>query len=136
MKIFLLGLVLSFLLVGRQGFSIPPPKIIKDTNLKAKVIAIGKVEEVVSLKEQSYFELKILHVIKGYDIVKEGEKIKVFFSKKEFQKKGIVAHKMGEVEVKVKEGELVVCYLDPLKDGFSPKIGGLSVVRIAYNGAL
>ena len=129
MKIFLLGLAFSFLLV-RQGFSIPPPKIIKETNLKAKIIVIGKVEEVVSLKEQSYFELKILHVIKGYDIVREGEKIKVFFSKKEFQKKGIVAHKMGEVEVKVKKGELVVCYLDPLKDGFKPKIGGLSVVRI------
>ncbi len=135
MKIFLLGLILSFL-VGRQGFSIPPPQIIKDTNLKAKVIAIGKVDEVVSLKEKSYFELKILHVIKGYGIVREGERIKVFFSKKECQKEGIVAYKMGEVEVKVKEGDLVVCYLDPLKDGFRPKIGGLSVVRIAYNEAL
>jgi len=131
MKIFLLGLVLSFLLIGRQGFSIPPPKIIKETNLKAKVIVIGKVEKVVS-EEQSYFELKIIHVIKGYGIVKEGEKIKVFFDKKTFQKKGIVAHKMGELEVNVKEGELVVCYLDPLKDGFRPKIGGLSVVRITY----
>jgi len=86
MKIFLLGLVFSFLLV-QQRFSIPPPKIIKDTNLKAKVIAIGKVEEIVILKEQSYFELEILHVIKGYDIVKEGKEIKVFFSKKNFSEK-------------------------------------------------
>ena len=85
MKIFLLGLVFSFLLV-QQGFSIPPPKIIKDTNLKAKVIVIGKVKKVVSLEKQSYFELKILHVIKGYGIVREEEKIKVFFSKKECQK--------------------------------------------------
>ena len=131
MKIFLLGLVFSFLLV-QQGFSIPPPKIIKDTNLKAKVIVIGKVKKVVSLEKQSYFELKILHVIKGYGIVREEEKIKVFFSKKECQKEkeGIVAHKMGEVKVKVKEGDLVICYLDPLKDGFKPKIGGLSVIRI------
>ncbi len=128
MKLFLLGLAFSFLSI-RQSFSIPPPKIIKETNLKAKVIVIGKVEEVVP-EEQSYFELKIIHVIKGYDIVKEGERIKVFFSKKECQKKGIVAHKMGEVEVNVKEGDLVVCYLDPLKDGFKPHLHGLSVVRI------
>ncbi len=129
MKIFLLGLVFSFLLV-QQGFSIPPPKIIKDTNLKAKVIVIGKVKKVVTLEEQSYFELEIFHVIKGYGIVREEEKIKVFFSKKTFQKNGIVTYKMGEVEVKVKEGDLIVCYLDPLKDGFKPKIGGLSVIRI------
>ncbi|RLB12003.1 MAG: hypothetical protein DRG39_03070 [Deltaproteobacteria bacterium] len=133
MKIFFLGLVLSFLLVGGEAFSIPPPKIIKETNLKAKVIVIGKVEEIVSLKEQSYLELKIVHVIKGYGVVKEKEKIKVFFNEKTLQKEGIVAHKMGEVDVKVKKGDLVVCYLEPLKDGFKPRIGGLSVVRIAYN---
>lgn len=126
----LLVLGMFLILLEKTAFSIPPPEIIEKANLKAEVIVIGKVERVLEGKK-SYFELKIFRVIKGCGIVKEKEKIKVFFEREITKKKKIVAYKMGGVEVKVKKGDFVICYLDTSENGFKPKLEGLSVIKIS-----
>ncbi len=113
-------------------FAIPPKKIIERTNLQADVIVVGKIENISSSNKSHYFELKVIDVVKGYERVREGDIIKIFFKSETPEKKGIKAHTMGERKVKVKRGQMVICYLKPLSKlgGYKLIMEGLSIVPL------
>ena len=126
--------IVCFMILFFSGvcFAIPPKKIIKSRNLEARVIVIGKIERVNSSLPTPFFDLKVLHVVKGYETLKEGEIIKVCFKGEEPAKGGIKAHTMGELLVKVETGQMVICYLNPSsKPGcYKPLMEGLSVIPL------
>ena len=120
-----------------------PPGDMAKRNLEAKLILIGKVKGtgMILLPEKGsrsspkkgIFILNVLHVVKGYGIVKPGDKVHIIFRPAAKPKEGLVAHTAGSIQVKVEAGDLVVVYIDPAKHrGFySPIAEGSSVVVIA-----
>jgi hypothetical protein len=111
-------------------------------NLEAKLILVGKVQGTgkVLLPEKGQkgsaikgvFVLDVLNVIKGYGIVKPGDKIHIIYRLPPEPKGGLVAHRTGSGQVKVEAGNLVVVFIDESRHhGFyRPLAGGSSVVLI------
>ena len=123
--------------------ALPPPEIIKARNLEANIIAIGEVLKVSGpssfLPASACFDLRINHVIKGFEQVKDGDLIKTNFilplpsSDNAGNKAGIKSHHMDTQLVKVKAGQLVIVYLNPSKTNpgfFEPLLQGLSVILL------
>ena len=135
--VFLLCLLLPETIVAMM-----PPVDMAKRNLEATLILIGTVEETgtVLLPEKrqgispakGVFVLNILHVVKGYGIVKPGDTVHIVFRPSRKQKSGIVASTPGVVQVKVRDGDLVVAYVNPSNHpGFyTPLAEGSSVVVI------
>ena len=130
-----------FLLPGTASALMPPDDMAK-RNLEAKLILIGEVKGtgMVLLPEKGsrsspkkgIFILNVLHVVKGYGIVKPGDQVHITFRPAPKPKGGLVAHTAGSIQVMVEAGDLVVVYIDPAKHhGFyHPIAEGSSVVVI------
>ena len=141
-KVLLVLFTVCFLLSGTT-FALMPPDDMAKKNLEAKLILIGKVKGtgMILLPEKGLrsdpkkgiFILNVLHVVKGYGIVKPGDKVHIIFRPAAKPKGGLVAHTAGSIQVKVEAGDLVVVYIDPSKHhGFyRPIAEGSSVVVIA-----
>ncbi|MBU4208790.1 MAG: hypothetical protein KKD12_03800 [Proteobacteria bacterium] len=71
--LFLAGL----LLLAAPAAAIAPPRVIAERNLEANIILVGEVLEVIQ-SSPAHFELKVIHVIKGFERIKEGKQIKTF----------------------------------------------------------
>ena len=133
--------LLCFLL-SEGIFGMMPPVDMARRNLEATLILIGKVEETgtVLLPEKGQgispvkgvFVLNILHVVKGYGIVKPGDNANILFRPSRKLKNGIVASTPGVIQVKVRDGDIIVAYINPSKHpGFyTPLAEGSSVVVI------
>ena len=131
-----------FLLPGTTSALMPPKEMAK-RNLEAKLILIGDVKGtgIILLPEKgsrsspkkAIFILNVLHVVKGYGIVKPGDQVHIIFRPAPKPKGGLVAHTAGSIQVMVEAGDLVVVYIDPSKHhGFyRPIAEGSSVVVIA-----
>ena len=134
--------LLLCLLVPESIFAMMPPADMARRNLEAELILIGKVKEAgtVLLPEKGQgkspvkgvFVLHILHVVKGYGMVKPGDTVHIVFRPPRKQKRGIVASTPGVVYVRVRDGDLVVAYVNPSDHpGFyKPLAEGSSVVVI------
>ena len=137
-------LTISFILFLLPGTStaLMPPGDIAERNLEAKLILIGEVTELgrVLLPEKrpmrnrpkGLFILKVLHVVKGFGTVNPGDQVKIVFELPLKMKNGIVADLVGVLLVEVKNGNLVVVYIDPSNHPpfYRPVLGGSSVVVI------
>lgn len=126
--VFLVGIMA--MIYSTMAFALPPPKIIKQRNLEAKIILVGEVLEVIQ-SSPAHFELKVIHVIKGFERIKEGDQIKVSFEPLPSDISGMRRRQMGTLPVKVEVGQLVVGYINPSKTDagfFEPLLQGLSVI--------
>lgn len=124
-------------------FALMPPDDMEKRNLEAKLILIGEVKGTgkVLLPEKGrkgsaikgVFVLDVLNVIKGYGIVKPGDKLHIIFRLPPEPKGGLIAHRVGSAQVKVEAGNRVVVYIDDSRHrGFyRPLAEGSSVVVIA-----
>ena len=140
-KVLLVLVTFCFLLPGTTSALMPPEDMAK-RNLEAKMILIGEVKGtgIILLPEKGsrsspkkgIFILNVLHVVKGYGIVKPGDKVHIIFRPAPKPKGGLVAQTAGSIQVMVEAGDLVVVYIDPAKHrGFyRPIAEGSSVVVI------
>ena len=123
-------------------FALMPPDDMEKRNLEAKLILIGEVKGTgkVLLPEKGrkgsaikgVFVLDVLNVVKGYGIVKPGDKLHIIFRLPPEPKGDLVLTVSGSGPVKVNAGNFVVVYIDPSKHhGFyRPLAEGSSVVVI------
>lgn len=127
--LFLAGL----LLLAAPAAAIAPPRVIAERNLEANIILVGEVLEVIQ-SSPAHFELKVIHVIKGFERIKEGDQIKVSFKQPmPADISGMRRHQMGTLPVKVEVGQLVVGYINPSKTDagfFEPLLQGLSIIAV------
>jgi hypothetical protein len=132
--------MICFFLSGSASARMPPDDMAK-RNLEAKLILVGEVKGTgkVLLPERGgrakkgVFALRVLHVVKGYGIVKPGEEIHILFRLPPEPEKGLAVHRTGSLQVTVEAGNLVVVYLNPSKFKLfhRPIAEGASVVVIA-----
>lgn len=129
--LFLFGI--AAMIYATTASALPPIKIIEETNLEANIILVGEVLGVTRSSTQAYFELKVIHVIKGFAMIKEGDQIKVSFKPLSSDMSGIERHQTGTRPVTVEVGQLVVGYINPSKAGaefFEPQLQGLSIIPL------
>jgi hypothetical protein len=136
-------LVIVCFFVTGNVFALMPPDDMEKRNLEAKLILVGEVKGTgkVLLPEQGrkgsaikgVFVLDVLNVVKGYGIVKPGDKVHIIFRLPPEPKGGLIAHRTGSAQVKVEAGNLVVVYIDDSRHrGFyRPLAEGSSVVVIS-----
>ena len=113
--------------------AIVPPKEIAEKNLKADFIAVGKVLSIHERHTPPYFVFKALHIIKGFEEINKGDKIRIIFRLQPSKSLKFTRQVQGILPVKVKEGDLVVVYIersDAHPGYFNPQLEGLSVITI------
>jgi len=135
-------LVIVCFFVPGTILALAPPDDIEKRNLEAKLILVGEVKGTgkVLLPEKGQkgsaikgvFVLDVVNVVKGYGIVKPGDKLHIIFRLPPEPKGGLIAHRTGSAQVKVEAGNLVVVYIDDSRHrGFyRPLAEGSSVVVI------
>lgn len=135
-------LFIVWFFVTGNVFALMPPDDMEKRNLEAKLILVGEVKGTgkVLLPEngrkgsaiKGVFVLDVLNVVKGYGIVKPGDKVHILFRLPPEPKGGLIAHRTGSAQVKVEAGNLVVVYIDESRHrGFyRPLAEGSSVVVI------
>jgi len=140
-KAWLILVIFCFLAPGSL-FAVMPPDDMEKRNLEAKLILVGEVQGTgkVLLSEEGQkgspikgvFVLDVLNVIKGYGIVKPGDKIHILYRLPPEPKGGLIAHRTGSAQVKVEAGNLVVVYIDDSthRGFYRPLAEGSSVVVI------
>jgi hypothetical protein len=129
--------------VSGTAFAMMPPDDLARMNLEAELILLGKVTETGRMlasdntlgtnPTKGLFVVDVLHIVKGYDRVKQGEQIKVIFRlPKKSEIEGVEVVEQGVSPVNVKTGDLVVVYLDSSqqKGFYKPKFSGASVAVI------
>lgn len=124
----------GFLFSSIMANAIAPPEDIAEENLKADVIAVGEVVSVHANDSPPHVVLNIIHIVKGFGVVNRDDQINVLVGLKPSETpKGVGRRVQGTVSVKVKEGTLVVVYIDhsqPYHGYFKPRLEGLSVITI------
>lgn len=136
-------LVIVCFFVPGTILALAPPDDIEKRNLEAKLILVGEVKGTgkVLLPEKGQkgsaikgvFVLDVVNVVKGYGIVKPGDKLHIIFRLPPEPKGGLIAHRTGSAQVKVEAGNLVVVYIDDSRHrGFCrPLAEGASAVVIS-----
>jgi len=129
----MLGFV-GFMSVSGITAAIAPPDVIAKMNLGADFIVIGKVVTKQANDMPPHFNIKIVHIIKGYEALHSTNQINILMSSPPPEMpKGLVAHSQGVLPVKVEAGSLVVVYINRSKshpDYYKPVLEGLSVITV------
>ena len=113
--------------------AIPPPEDIAERNLEAKCVAIGRVAACRPDDDVPSFDVRVLHVIKGYDWISEDDSLSIRLGPKPSDSRGASRHVQGTVPVKVHEGLLILAHLEPPDAGtdlYVPLLGGLSIISL------
>ena len=138
----ILTVIVSCFFLPSVLLAIMPPEDLAQRNLEAKLILVGEVMETGKIllpeKERSgpaqkgLFVLRVLHVIKGFGVVKAGDQVRIVFFIPPRTDGTLVAGVMGSYPVKVESGNLAVVYIDPSEypDFYRPVAAGSSVVTI------
>ena len=134
----------TFLPVTRV-MALPPPHVIEAKNLQANLILVGRVNgtgKVLIPEESSGFKplkglfvLTVIHVIKGSEKVRKGDKVQVAYRLSPPAGIELKAIMSGGLKIHVAIGDLVVVYLEQWKEprGFyKPVAAGASVVVIEH----
>jgi hypothetical protein len=123
----------------QSTFALPPPQDLKQMNLSAQLIVIGRVEEKGSIiladkgeatgAVKELIVLRVLHVVKGNDLVTAGRHMRIETPRVATVEKGLQRMTTGVMPLKLAVGDVVVAYLEPSlhKGFFRPLAGGASV---------
>ena len=124
----------GFMSISGIAVAIAPPDVIAKMNLGADFIVIGKVVNKQANDTPPHFNIKIVHIIKGYKALHAIDQINILMNSPPPKiSKGLVAHSQGVLPVKVEEGSLVVVYIklsESHPDYYKPVLEGLSVITV------
>ena len=116
-------------------------------NLSAQLIVIGRVEEKGSIiladkgeaagAVKELVVLRVLHVVKGNDVVTAGRWMRIETARVAAVDKGLQRMTTGVMPLKVTVGDVIIAYLDPSphKGFFRPLAGGGSVEVLPLKAA-